>query len=488
MEMRAVKEWASVCSSSLEDWTLLSQPAGTRDEEIDMPRVLKLPKYMILFFALVFLLFIVACSEDEADTPPVDVDPIERGADIPIVIPAGEPIVIGISTALTGGPTGDRGEEYRDAAIVAVERWKQQNSLLIGGHEIVVHAEDDGCSDTEITTRAAGHMLRGEDGHQQLPGLVGVLGPQCSGGVVAVMDDYAEAGIVMISGSATTTSLTDSQGDDGFFFRTAYRNDLEGTLIGLFAATNEDLGIDSAVIVDNSGTYGVDLAINAARVSEEFGLTVDRLSITEGTVDFGPTVQEIIALDPSFVAFMGFNPEAGLLYRQLRDEGYTGIFGAGDGAASVTGFVEPVGIAESEGVLFGGCTVPLPKVFLDDFEELHGHTPTASFPAQYADAATILLNAIAAVAEEQTDGSLVIEPTELRDKIRETATSGISGSIGFDEHGDRLPPGVNSLEDFVNEALIEQDASVFVDLGLIPCQVQDGVLVNLFGPGAGERR
>ena len=454
-----------------------------------MLRLLKLPKAKILLLGLISLLVItVACGEDDGETPPVDDDPIQRGANIPIVIPAGEPIIIGISTAITGGPTGVRGAEYRDAAVVAVERWKQRNSDLIGGHEIEVHAEDDGCSNTEITMRAAGHLLRGEDGHRQLPGLVGVIGPQCSGGVASVIDDYAESGIVMISGSATTTSLTDDQGADGFFFRTAYRNDLEGTLIGLFAATNADLGISSAVIVDNSGTYGEDLANNAARVSEEFGLTIDRLSITEGTVDFGPTVQEIMALDPAFVAFMGFNPEAALLYRQLRDAGYTGIFGAGDGAASVTGFVEPVGIAEAEGVLFGGCTVHLPRAFLDDFKELHGYTPTASFPAQYADAATILLNAIAAVAEEQPDGSLVIEPTELRDKIRSTATAGISGSIGFDENGDRLPPGVNSLEDFVSDALVEQDASVFVDLGLIPCQVQDGLLVNLFGPGAGAVR
>ncbi len=40
----------------------------------------------------------------------------------------------------------------------------------------------------------------------------------------------------------------------------------------------------------------------------------------------------------------------------------------------------------------------------------------------------------------------------------------------------------------MSDALVEQDASVFVDLGLVPCQVQDGKLVNLFGPGAGELR
>ena len=216
-----------------------------------MPRLIKLPKATLLLVGLVSLLFLMmACSDGDDESPPVDVEPIARGADIPIVIVAGEPIIVGISTALTGGPVGVRGAEYRDAAIVAVERWKEQNGDLIGGHEIEVHAEDDGCSNTEITMSAAGHMLRGEDGHQQLPGLVGVIGPQCSGGVVAVIDDYAEAGIVMISGSATATTMTDDQPDDGFFFRTAYRNDLEGTLIGLFL-----VGYENAYLIDDGGTY-----------------------------------------------------------------------------------------------------------------------------------------------------------------------------------------------------------------------------------------
>ena len=32
------------------------------------------------------------------------------------------------------------------------------------------------------------------------------------------------------------------------------------------------------------------------------------------------------------------------------------------------------------------------------------------------------------------------------------------------------------------------DINIFVDLGLVPCQVQDGKLVNLLGPGAQPRR
>ena len=432
----------------------------------------------LLLGLIALALIAAACGGDDGDDTDGENGGVTRSPQTPIVIPAGEPIVIGISTALTGGPVGVRGAEYRDAAITAIERWKRQNGELIGGHEIHVRAEDDGCSASGVATVAAERLLA-------LAGLVGVIGPQCSGGSAAVIPTYAAAGIVAISGSATTTSLTGDQPEGRFFFRTAYRNDLEGTLIGLFIATNEDLGIESAVIVDNSGTYGRDLANNTARVSEEFGLTVDRVSIVDGTVDFGPAVREILNSDPDFVGFAGFNPEAALLYRQLRDAGYTGVFGAGDGAASVTGFVEPVGAAEAEGVLFAGWTLSLPKAFLDDFVDLHSYTPTAAFPAQYADAATILLNAVAAAAQEQPDGSLVIEPTELRDKIRGTATKGISGNIGFDENGDRLPPGVSSLDDFVAKAFTELDASAYVDLGLVPCQVQDGRLVNLLGPDAG---
>ena len=440
-----------------------------------MPRSMKLSRAIRVFVGLVLVLFLAtACSDGDDDAPPVDVDPIERGANIPIVIPADEPIIIGISTALTGGPVGVRGAEYRDAAVTAIERWKAANGDLIGGHEIEVRAEDDGCSDSGIVTGAGERLLA-------MVGLVGVIGPQCSGGVVAVIDDYAEAGIVMISGSATATSLTDDQPVDGFFFRTAYRNDLEGTLIGLFL-----IGFENTYVIDDGGTYALDLVDNAQRVAEEGGVSVTRRSIALGTVDFSALAEEIVRDNADFVGFGGFNPEAALLYRQLRDAGYTGVFGAGDGAASQTGFVDPVG-EDAEGVLFAGCTFPLPADFLTEFDELHGYQPTAAFPAQYADAATILLDAVSAVAEVRDDGSLVIDPIELRDAVRATVLEdGLSGAIAFNEDGDRIPPGTANLTEFVAEALANEDTGGYENLGLVPCQVQNGRLVNLLGPDAGE--
>jgi hypothetical protein len=52
-----------------------------------------------------------------------------------------------------------RGAEYRDAAIVGVERWKEANGEQIAGHDSEVVAEDDGCTETDITTAAARRLL-----------------------------------------------------------------------------------------------------------------------------------------------------------------------------------------------------------------------------------------------------------------------------------------------------------------------------------------
>jgi len=397
----------------------------------------------------------------------------------PIVVPPGAPIVIGISAPLTG-PDGAAGTEDKDAVIVGAERWKAANGNQIKGHEIALRAEDDGCTQTDITVQAAEHLLRKE-------GLVGVIGPDCSAGAATAIPIYAQAGIVAISGSATRTDLTTAQPEGKFFFRTVYRNDLEGLLIGLFVSS--ELKANRGWFIDDGEPYGQDLAEAAAQVAMGNGVRIVRETVPRGTEDFSQLTARIAQDNPDFVGFAGFTREAALLYRQLRDAGYTGIFGSVDAAASVPGFVEPVG-PEAEGVLFAGCSLALPPDFLVEFSRLHGHEPEASaFVAQYADAVTILLDGVAKVAQEQADGSLTIDPIALRDAVRATSLEdGISGSFAFDANGDRVPHSGDVLSEFVDAAMKSGDTGVFVELGLVPCQVQDGKLVNLLGPGAQPRR
>jgi len=429
---------------------------------------------LLPFLALVAL----ACSKSEEASQLAEAS-LRPNAQAPIVVPAGEPIVIGVSAPLTG-PDEAEGTEDRDAAIVGVDRWKEKNGSQIKGHEIDVRAEDDGCTEADITAQAAERFLR-------TTGLVGVVGPSCSAGAQAAIPVYAQGGIVAISGSATESALATSQPEGGFFFRTAYRNDLEGTLAGLFAGVA--LGAKKLYLIDDGELYGQDLADAAQKALLANGIIVTRESVRRGTVDFSQLAAKIVSENPDLVGFAGFNPEAALLYRQLRDAGYKGIFGSVDAAASIPSFVQPVGPL-ADGVIFAGCALTLPQDFVADFRRVHGHAPDASaFVAQDADAATVLLNAVAQVAVEQPDGSLTLDPAALRDAVRASSLQGgLSGSFAFDEHGDRVPSKGANLSQVVDEALASGDINIFVDLGLVPCQVQDGKLVNLLGPGAGQVR
>ena len=148
--------------------------------------------------------------------------------------------------------------------------------------------------------------------------------------------------------------------------------------------------------------------------------------------------------------------------------------------------LEPLG-ETAEGVLFAGCRVQLPDFFVDNFLKVHGHEPgTATFVGHYAGATSMLLDAVASVAQERSDGSLLIEPIALRDAVRATSLVGfgVTGSIGFDSNGDRVPHKGDEVSLIVKRTFTNPDLEVFVNLGLVPCQVQDGKLANLSGPGA----
>ncbi len=404
---------------------------------------------------LALALLAAACGGDEAGGDSI-VGPIERSPETPIVIPPDVPITIGVSAALTG-PAAPLDIDARDGTVVGVVRWKRENGDQIGGHDIEIHAEDDSCTNPDVARMAAGHLLRGDGGHEQLPGLVGVIGPTCSGSAEAAIPDYAEAGIVMISGSATRTDLTLAQPRPQFFFRTAFRNADEGELQARYVIGQ--LEAETAYVVDDGEAYGTDLANAAQEALQLSGRTVTRERVQVGDVDFSELAGQIAADNPDAVIFEGFNPEAALLYRQMRDAGYEGPFVGADGVVSVADFIEPLGEL-AEGAVFAGCSLDLPEEFLADYEDIIGHAPTTPFVGHYADAATILLDALADVAVEQEDGSLRVDPLELRDAVsKPKLLSGLSGAIAFDENGDRVGSGAS--------------------VGLAMCRVEGGRFVNL---------
>ncbi|NQT73741.1 MAG: branched-chain amino acid ABC transporter substrate-binding protein [Chloroflexi bacterium] len=381
---------------------------------------------IVLCLTLLMMLLSGACDEKEGSEQTGGED-IPRDTQTPIVIPQDEPVIIGVSAALTG-PIGPRGIEIRDAVIVGVERWKAENGEEISGHEIKVWAEDDGCYEAGCATNAANQLRRQR-------GLVGIIGPQCSSGAAESIPAYAEAGIVMISASATRADLTFTQPESSFFFRTVYSNKAEGIMQAQYVLSQ--LNAATVWIIDDSEAYGEDLADAAQGMLEESGREVTREHIVPGAVDFSELTAQIAADGPDAVIFEGFNPEGALLFRQLRDAGYAGPFISGDAVASVPNFVEPLG-DQAEGVIFAGVMPPLPDELVDDYIDIIGHEPTTPFAAHAIDAVYILLDAVVEVSEAQ-EGSLLIDPIEFREAVRNPQLLvGLSGIIAFDENGDRV--------------------------------------------------
>ena len=421
--------------------------------------------------AAILPLILLSCATEEKSDLNAGLADVIRGPDIQVSIPADEPIVVGVSTALTG-PSGGRGRQYRDAVVVAVERWKALNGSQIAGHDIMVAAEDDGCSEQDVARLAAQRLI-------SRPGLVGVLGPQCSSGTEAGIPVFANAGVVVISGSATASALAEVQPGEGFFLRTAYRNDQQGSLAGLYMLgfiESEQLTSPYAYLIDDSETYGLDLINSTEAFLLEQHVRLSRGSVQRGAVDFSQITAEVAGANPDAVFFGGYNPEAGLLLRQLRDTGWTGRYLAGDAVCGASDCEFLVALGDlAEGSVFSGCSPPMTEDFMEEFEairidrgvELNESAPTAAFVTHYADAATILLNAVRGVAERQNDGSIRFNPKDLRDSVRSSSLpDGLSGQVTFNSDGDRKLWERGS-----------EDLRVLArDLGLVPCRVENGAI------------
>jgi branched-chain amino acid transport system substrate-binding protein len=399
--------------------------------------------------AVIVLLVLMGALNFESEAEVFEAPPaVARFPDTPIVIAAGDPIVIGYAGPLSG-PLAD---ETPGVAISGVLRWKELNGDLIDGHAVELVGEDDGGTVGDVAVVAANLLIA-------RPGLVGVIGPVFSSAAAATIDIYAAAGVVMISGSATRRDLTLSQPQPPFFFRTAFTNAIQGARQAEILI--ERITTGSVFIIDDGEAYGIDLAQSAVVGLRDAGWTIDRASVPQGTVNFTNLIEQIRAAAPDAVIFEGFNPDGALLLGQLRDGGYTELFVAGDGVVSRTGFLDVLGV-RAEGAILTGC----PETLSDEFGRIRreaggGSPPEISLVGNTADAAYILIDAVARVAEPQPDGSLIIDPRALRDAVAETNTVGwASGhSIAFDSQGDRIGQGAEA--------------------GLVACEVRNGAFAEI---------
>ncbi len=207
--------------------------------------------------------------------------------------------------------------------------WERSSALQIG---------DDACDPKQA--RSVAEKLAGA-------GVAVVVGHYCSSSSIPASDAYLDGGVLQITPASTNPLFTDRKMWNTF--RTCGRDDQQGGFAASYLAKNFK-GKNIAIINDKT-TYGKGLAdevkkaLNAAGVKEKL-----YESYNQGDKDFTALVSKLKLNGIDIVYDGGYHQEAGLIVRQMRDQGLKTVLMAGDALADRE-FASIAGPA-AEGVLF----------------------------------------------------------------------------------------------------------------------------------------
>jgi branched-chain amino acid transport system substrate-binding protein len=225
-------------------------------------------------------------------------------------------IIIGVGGPLTG-PNAAFGAQLQKGAEQAVADINAAGG--INGEKVKLELGDD-VSDPKQGVSVANKFVA--------DGVKFVVGHFNSGVSTPASEVYAENGILQITPASTAPTFTER----GLWntFRTCGRDDQQGAVAAKYIADNFK-GAKIA-IVDDKTTYGKGLAdetkknLNAAGVTE-----VVHEGITPGEKDYSALIAKMKEAGVDFVYYGGLHTEAGLILRQLADQGVKAHFMSGDG-------------------------------------------------------------------------------------------------------------------------------------------------------------
>ena len=221
--------------------------------------------------------------------------------------PAHAEVRIGAATPLTGRVAW-LGEQHERGVAMAVAELNEAGGLL--GEPIELIIADDFC-DGEQGVAAARKLIA--------DGVVFVAGHLCSGAAIPASALYQEAGIVMISPSATNPKLTEQS--FGNVFRVVKRDSEQARLAGAYLA--ERWADAKIAILHDSTVYGQDLAEETRRQLNQRGVKETQFGeIVPNQPEYTETVSALEAAGIEVLFYGGATAEAAVIARQANERGY----------------------------------------------------------------------------------------------------------------------------------------------------------------------
>src|SRR5262244_221723 len=322
-------------------------------------------------------------------------------------------IPVAVAGPMTGGESAF-GRQLKNGAEMAVADLNAAGGLL--GKKLALDVEDDACDPKQARSVAE------KIGSAKIPF---VAGHYCSSSSIPASEAYAEGGVLQITPASTNPTFTER----GLWntFRVCGRDDQQGAVAGAYIAKNYK-GKNIAILNDKT-TYGKGLADETKKALNKAGIT-EKLyeSYNKGDKDFNAIVSRLKLENVDLVYVGGYHQEAGLILRQMRDQGLKTVLMAGDALAdkeyaSITG-------PAAEGTLFtfgpDPRNKPTAKAIVSRFKSKNID------PEGY----TLYTYAAMQVWSQAAAKAKTTDPKKVMDTIKAGTWDTVIGTLQFDAKGD----------------------------------------------------
>lgn len=322
-----------------------------------------------------------------------------------------------ISVAVAGPMTGSEsafGRQMKNGADLAVADINAAGG--VNGKKLALQVGDDACDPKQA--RSVAEKLASSKTQF-------VAGHFCSSSSIPASEAYAEGNVLQITPASTNPVFTERKLWN--VLRVCGRDDQQGTvaaqyILKAFAGKN-------VAILNDKTTYGKGLADETKKALNAGGMKEKLFeSYNKGDKDFNSIVSRLKRENIDLVYVGGYHQEAGLILRQMRDQGMKTLLMAGDAMndkefASITG-------ALAEGTLFtfgpDPRNKPTAKSIVEKFKA-KGIDPEGYTLYTYA---SFQIWSQAAAKAKTTD------PKKVMEAIKGGEWDTVLGKLAFDAKGD----------------------------------------------------
>jgi branched-chain amino acid transport system substrate-binding protein len=356
---------------------------------------------------------LIGCGEQK---PPAKAEG-KAPAETAKAAPAGLEIKIGHVGPLTG-QIAHLGKDNENGARLAIEEANAAKIQIDGKPATFAFIAEDDQADPKVGTTVAQKLVDAK--------VNGVVGHLNSGTSIPASPIYSQAGIPVISGSATNPKLT----EQGFKtqFRVVGRDDQQGPAIASYLASSKKPKL--VAVIDDATAYGEGIANEVEKTLKAANIKVlPREKGTDKTTDWKAVLTKLKGRNPDAVFYGGMDATGGPLMKQGRELGIKAVFAFGDGAC--TDEMNKLAGQAAEGLLCSQAGIPVAaadKKFLDSYKKRFNVDPILYAPFTY-DSTNLLIEAM-----KKANSA---DPAKYLPELAKITYKGATGEIAFDDKGDR---------------------------------------------------